>query len=205
MNKKIKPFLDVFIIILLFVVSSYLIKSNIDYFRNTIGDGIFSMLIYVFISILSEVIVPIASVPLIPIASHIWGWPLTAILSIIGWTIGSFIAFMIARIYGVKIVERFVSMKKIQKYEKKIPKEHIFWSIVFIRMVFPVDIVSYVLGLFSEIDTKTFVLATAIGITPFAFLFAYLGNVNIKNLLLVIVLYFVILGIWLFIKKIRNK
>jgi len=60
--------------------------------------------------------------------------------------------------------------------EKKIPKENLFLGIIFLRMVIPVDILSYALGLFSKIKTRDYLLATIIGVSPFAFIFAYLGR-----------------------------
>ena len=41
------------------------------------------------------------------------------------------------------------------------------------RMVIPVDVLSYAIGLFSTMSLKSYTLATVIGITPFAFIFAY--------------------------------
>jgi len=46
-------------------------------------------------------------------------------------------------------------------------------------MVVPVDVLSYALGLFSNISKTRYFLATLIGVTPFAFLFAFVGSVNI--------------------------
>ena len=44
-------------------------------------------------------------------------------------------------------------------------------------MIVPVDILSYALGLFTDMKTRDFTIATIIGITPFSFVFAYLGSV----------------------------
>ena len=89
------------------------------------------------------------------------------------------IAFCLARKYGIPLIEKFVSMEKITQIENKVPEKNVFWSIVFLRMVLPVDVLSYALGLFSKISKKKYVLATLIGISPFAFAFAYLGRLPI--------------------------
>jgi uncharacterized membrane protein YdjX (TVP38/TMEM64 family) len=52
----------------------------------------------------------------------------------------------------------------------------VFWSIVLVRLVLPMDVISYVLGLFTDIEWPKYVAATAIGLTPSAFLLAYLGK-----------------------------
>lgn len=102
---------------------------------------------------------------------------IAGLLSIIGWTIGSMIAFLLARKYGVSLIKKFIPLNKINKLEQKIPKENVFWGIVFLRMIIPVDILSYALGLFSKIKFKRFTLATLIGVSPFAFIWASLGIV----------------------------
>ena len=45
-------------------------------------------------------------------------------------------------------------------------------------MVIPVDGLSYILGLFSKMSLKSYTLATIIGLTPFAFIWAYFGGMN---------------------------
>lgn len=40
----------------------------------------------------------------------------------------------------------------------------------------PVDVLSYALGLFSNMSHSAFLLATLLGVTPFAFVFSYLGS-----------------------------
>ncbi len=205
-RKKVKPFLDVLIIVALFVSFSYIIQTHADYFQRTIGASYFGMLLYVLLAVASEVVVPVSSVPMMPLASNLWGWFVAGILSIIGWTLGASIAFILARLYGIAIINRFVSMDKISKYEKKIPEENLFWGIVFIRILLPVDVVSYVLGLFSKIDLRVFVLATAIGVTPFAFIFAYLGKISVLYQVITLIIVLIILTIGYFVrKKLKDK
>jgi len=118
--------------------------------------------------------------PLIPVVSNIYGWFLAGVVTVIGWTFGSIIVFFISRKYGVPLIKKFVSLKKINKFESKIPKENLFIDIVLLRMIIPVDILSYALGLFSKVKFKTYVLATIIGITPFAFVFSFLGTIPLS-------------------------
>jgi uncharacterized membrane protein YdjX (TVP38/TMEM64 family) len=51
-------------------------------------------------------------------------------------------------------------------------------SIIFLRMIGPIDILSYALGLFSKIKTRDYMVATVIGLTPMAFALAYVGSVS---------------------------
>lgn len=169
----------VILILFLFILISYLLQTNLDFVKNNLDFGIYGILFYVLITIFSTVIAPVSAIPLLPVAVALWGWYNAAILSIIGWTIGSIIAFLIARKFGIKIVQKFIPIEKISYYESFIPKKDLFLGIILIRIILPVDILSYLLGIFSKVDLKTYTLATFIGVMPFAFILAYLGSLSI--------------------------
>ena len=176
-SEKTKAFLGALVIVLLFILSSYLVRENIEFVKSLIGNDFLGILIYILITITAIVIAPISMMPLIPVASNIWGRVPTAIILIFGWTIGSIIVFWISRKFGVPLIKKFVSLEKINKLESKIPKENLFLDIVLLRMIIPVDILSYALGLFSKVKFKIYFLATIIGLIPFAFVFSYLGTI----------------------------
>ena len=201
MKEKDKAGLGIIIIILLFLLSVYIGQTNFLNINEFLDKGVIGKLVYIFITIIATVIAPISALPLLPIVSNAWGWLTAAILSIIGWTIGSLIAFILARIYGVPLIKKFISLKNIEKWEKRIPEENIFWTIVFLRISVPVDILSYVLGLFSKIKTGKYILATIIGVAPFAFILSYVGTFPIKYQLLALAVALIILLIGLSIRK----
>lgn len=174
-SEKLKAFFGISIIVILFILSSYFVKENIDFVESLIGNNLIGILIYILITIVAIVIAPISMMPLIPIASNVFGWFYAGIFNIIGWFIGSVIVFFISRKYGIPLIKKFVSLDKLFKIESKIPKENLFFSVVVLRMIIPVDILSYALGLFSNIKFRTYALATFIGIIPFSFVFSYLG------------------------------
>ena len=179
MNEKTKSFIGILIILILFILSSYFVRENIDFIKGFIGNNFLGVLIYILISIVAIVIAPISMMPLVPIAANLWGWFYSGIIHIIGWSIGSVIVFFLSRKYGVPLIKKFISLKKINEFEKKIPKENLFIDLVLLRMIIPIDILSYALGLFSKVKFKTYALTTVIGITPFAFVFSFLGTIPI--------------------------
>ena len=87
-------------------------------------------------------------------------------------------SFFLCRKYGVYLIKKFVSLKEIQKLESKIPKENLFFDLILLRMIIPVDVLSYALGLLTKINFRTYALTTIIGIIPFAFVFSYLGTIS---------------------------
>lgn len=180
MKKQIKGLIEVLIIVVLFLFFSYVVQSNLEFLEGLVTNNFIGMFIYLILEISSIVIAPVTTLPLVIIAANLWGWILTGILNIIGWMIGSWMAFLIARKYGVDVIKKFISINKIHEVENRIPKEHLFWSVVLMRIIIPVDILSYALGIFTKMSMKSYLLATLIGITPFAFAWAYFGRVNIQ-------------------------
>lgn len=179
LSEKRKSIFSLLLIVLLFILSSYLVRENIDFIKSLIGNDFSGILIYILITIIAIVIAPISMMPLVPIASNLWGWVSAGVFTFTGWTIGAFIVFWISRKYGVKLIKKFVSLEKINKLESKIPKENLFIDILLLRMIIPVDVLSYALGLFTKINFKTYAITTMIGIIPFTFVFSYLGTVSL--------------------------
>ncbi|MEK6854760.1 MAG: VTT domain-containing protein [Nanoarchaeota archaeon] len=177
LSQKTKSIFHILIILALFIFFSYIIQTNLEFLKSFIGDNQEGMIIFIIIIAASIVLAPISAVPLFPLASGLWGWITTAILGIIGWTIGASIAFLLARKYGSGLVNKFLPVEKLQNLEKKIPKNNLFLTVVLLRMVIPVDGLSYLLGLFSSMSFGAYFLATLIGIIPFTFVIAYLGTV----------------------------
>lgn len=165
------------IIIILFIIATIIAQKNLALFEQHLKDSIPGMIIYVLLMIVETVLAPLTALPIIAIAANIWGPILTALLSILGWAVGSLISFWIGREYGFPIVKHLISEKKIKKIESLIPERNIFLGVVLLRIAIPVDILSYVLGMFTRIKWRTYTLATIIGITPLAFLFAFIGKV----------------------------
>lgn len=131
--------------------------------------------IYLVALVASVVLLPLSSLPLLPLATRCFGVPLTALLSAAGWWIGCLIAFQIARL-GRGYLERVTSMAAIDRIEEKIPDDVGFGGIVVLRMILPVDAVSFALGLLKQLRFRTYATASLVGILPFAFVWSYAGG-----------------------------
>ena len=177
----------------IFIVISGVVALNKEglkafIYRHEAGGA----LAYIMLGVVATIIAPLSSLPFLPLVSFLYGWVWAALFSIVSWSIGSFIAFWIARKYGKSIVCRFVSLERVEKIESRIPKEHFFWTIVLLRIIIPVDALSYALGLFSTIKTREYVLATVVGITPFAFVWAYFGSMSPQQLAIVVIVMLIV-------------
>ena len=175
--KNIKSDLAKLLLIIgLFIVAIVLSQYYKDEIAEYLDFGYWGMLIYVLLATSSTVLAPINTLPLIPIATTLWGGFISALLSITAWTLGAIIAFILARKFGKPFIEKHYSLEKISRYEKILGNKYVFWNIVFLRIMIPVDILSYAIGLFTSVKLSTYSLATLIGVSPFAFLLAYSAN-----------------------------
>jgi len=139
------------------------------------GHAFWGLFLYITLNVVDAVLAPGATLPLIPVAAHVWGRVFAALATTAGWTAGSLVAFLIARRWGYPLVRKLTSLERIRAMRRYIP-EDLFWSVVLVRLVLPMDVISYVLGLFTDMGWGQYVAATALGLTPSAFLLAYLGK-----------------------------
>lgn len=140
------------------------------------GMDFVSYIIFVLLLVSAVVFMPLTVMPLIPVAAGILGPFATAILSIVGWTLGAVIAFLISRHAARPVLARFVSFEKLDAFAESIPPNAHFLIIVLLRLSTPVDITSYALGLSKKITLAEYTIATAVGVSWFSFAFAYLGE-----------------------------
>ncbi|HEY6211882.1 MAG TPA: VTT domain-containing protein [Vicinamibacterales bacterium] len=158
------------------VAATYFARAHADPLKHFIDRHAFwGVFLYVTLNILDALLLPGATLPLIPVAVRAWGRVPAALVTTAGWTAGSLLAFLIARRWGSPIVRKLTSMERLRRMRRYIPQD-LFVSIALLRLVMPMDVISYVLGLFTDISWSKYVAATALGLTPPAFVLAYLGK-----------------------------
>ncbi|PIP73799.1 MAG: hypothetical protein COW88_00775 [Candidatus Lloydbacteria bacterium CG22_combo_CG10-13_8_21_14_all_47_15] len=203
-----KEILAIGFLIIFFVGASYIAREYGDELGELVGGyGIAGMASYVFVATIATVIAPFNALPLIPIAVSLWGSFVTALLSLLGWLLGAVFAFWIARRYGAVVVKKFIDLRRAEEIERMLPDRHILWALIFLRMALPVDILSYALGAFTNVRFRIYFLATIIGMTPFAFIFAYAATIPIEYQILagIIGFFVVIFGYRKLRKRYKNR
>lgn len=130
-------------------------------------------------AIFTVFIIPFDSSVLIPLATTAWGPLSTAFMCVLGWTLGSAIAFFLARRYGPLFVATLVGARRLEEGRERTPHENVFWWALFTQALVPIDVVSYAFGLFTGIGIGWYVLATALGDLVPAFFFAYTGSLPV--------------------------
>lgn len=139
------------------------------------SQPVLGIFVFLCFGLLDSTIAPGSMFVLIPVAGKVWGPWWASFLTVVGWDWGAFAAFYIANRYGYPLVKRFVSKNQMDFVRHYIPK-NLFSGVIFLRLVFPLDIVSYVMGLFTNMSTRDYLIATTIGVAPSAIFLSYLGS-----------------------------
>ena len=123
----------------------------------------YDTVVFIFLQILEVVAAPIPGEVTGIIGGYLYGPLLGTIYSTIGLTIGSWIAFALARTFGLPLVEKTIKPEIIQKYDKLIEHQGaLVFFVLFLIPGFPKDYLCYVMGL-SHIRTSIFLIISTIG------------------------------------------
>ena len=120
-------------------------------------------LVFISLQILQVVVAPIPGELTGIIGGYLYGPLLGTIYSTIGLTLGSWLAFALARMFGLPLVEKTVKPEIIQKYDYIMQHQGVFISFVlFLIPGFPKDYLCYLMGL-SHMRIWTFLVISTIG------------------------------------------
>lgn len=199
-----KKYIPLALIIAVFIFSSFLSQEYSDFLGESISQyRLAGLIIYAIAVIVAIVAAPLTSIPFIPLMAETYGIFVTATVSVVSWTIGSMAAFWVARKFGVPVAKKFVSItNKKKNFYEHVPEERAFWYLIFLRMVVPVDILSYMLGLFTDIKWKLFAVTTFLGVIPVVLFLSIFGSISFEYQILVSLVGVGFLTLFLVIKKI---
>ena len=208
----------VFIVVLI-IGSIYLLASHWDIFSSRQGlidfinsFGVWSPIMTILIVIIEVILAPIPGGFIPIVTGFLFGPILGSIYTWIGNVIGSLVAFWLAHHFGKPLVKHLVKKDKLDYYHDFIfKKQYLIW-LLYIIPLFPIDIISFALGL-TKIKTKKFVLIMAIGFIPNVVILNYLGYMlvdfditNFRNIiLLVFIVLLVVLVLWGVRSYIKNN
>lgn len=138
------------------------------------SHGLLAVVLFVATSAIAVLLPVLTNLPLVPFAALAWGPWWTAALLLLGWVLGAVASFALARSASAFVAGRFPSVRRHADIDRLIDPRHRLLSLVMLRMTFPVDVLSYALGLFSrQTRARDNALSTTIGGAPFALLFAF--------------------------------
>ncbi len=172
--RKSWPFI---LALVLFLAVSWFVQLYLPAFRGAISESSLplGMLLYVLLGIVT-VMIPFGTLlPFIPLAVSLFGWQVTALLTELAWVLGSQMLFEFSRDFGRPVIDKYVSTRYLHHIARLIEGKGILQAL-FIRMVAHGDTVSYAFGMFTKVSRTEFLIVTAIGVAPGAFMYAYFGS-----------------------------
>jgi uncharacterized membrane protein YdjX (TVP38/TMEM64 family) len=148
-------------------VKSYSILNDHYRFKETIDSfGPYSPLAFILLQVVQVVVAPIPGAPVGFLGGYLFGVKLGFIYSMVGPTIGSWIAFRIAGFFEKWLVQKIVSSKKFKKFDYLIGHEGVIISfLLFLIPGFPKDALCYILGL-TPMRVGIFLVISSIGRIP---------------------------------------
>jgi len=154
-------------------------------------------IIFIALQILQVVFAPIPGEASGFIGGFLYGPLLGTIYSTIGLTIGSWIAFLLAHIFGLPLVERIVSPETLRKYDYVLEHKGVFIAFfLFLIPGIPKDFLCYILGL-SHMRLWTFLIISTVGRLFGTILLSSFGSFARNNEFIPLIALLVITGLFL--------
>jgi len=143
------------------VFSFFMDKERMKSFLTSLGP--LSFIGFIFLQALQVIAAPIPGEVTGFLGGFLYGKGLGIFLSTIGLTLGSLVAFSLARILGRPFVERFVKKETMEKYDYLLHHRGAFLVfLLFLIPGFPKDMLCYILGL-GHLTTKEFFVISTVG------------------------------------------
>jgi uncharacterized membrane protein YdjX (TVP38/TMEM64 family) len=128
--------------------------------------GHYAPLGYILLQIIQVVVAPIPGGAIEFLGGYLFGVKAGLIYSMIGLTLGSWLAFSLARIFEKIAVEKFVSEQTRKKFDYLVEHEGVILSfILFLLPGFPKDALCYILGL-TPMHLGIFLVISTLGRIP---------------------------------------
>lgn len=140
------------------------------------GLGVFAPLAYVALVTVEVVVAPIPGAILYAPAGVIFGGFWGGVFSLVGNVLGAAVSFVLMRVLGRSVFERFVEHEHLERFERRVSDHGAL--VVFLLRVNPLtssDIVSYAAGA-TSMPMSRLLVGTTLGMAPLCFAQAYLAE-----------------------------
>ncbi len=141
----------------------YLFFEDRNKLVNFITSYPYDELVFILLQIVQVVAAPIPGELTGLIGGYLYGPFWGTVYSTIGLTIGSWLAFLLARFFGMPLIEKVVKPETIEKFDHFMEHQGILVSfLLFLIPGFPKDYLCYIMGI-SRIPTWTFIIIVTAG------------------------------------------
>lgn len=188
-----------------------MVKDPEAFRGRTDGMGLLGYLLFISLTALQVVLAVLPGQLFTLAGSYCFGAFFGTVLTVIGTLIGSTVAFLLSRIFGLRAVTSFYSEEKLKNlfFLKESKRQDFFTLIIFLIPGIPKDMVTYFMGL-TQTKLPKFLLISMIGRLPSILLTVLSATaIQTKNLTLLIVcvsiIFVLIVAGFLFYKRNRAQ
>jgi len=143
------------------VIQFFLNKKRMAHFLDSLGP--WSVLVFIVLQVAQVVAAPIPGEVTGFLGGYLFGKFFGVVLSTIGLTFGSYIAFILARTFGRPLIERFIPKSTMQRFDYLLHHKAAFLVfLLFLIPGFPKDWLCYILGL-GHLTTTEFLVIGGTG------------------------------------------
>ena len=181
----LKQYIVLLLVLIFFVFIGYEYYFNYSYMLKDpnilkgviLSYGNFSILIFVLMQVLQVVVFFIPGEFIQIAGGYIFGTFLGGLLSIIGITFGSIMAYFISNRYGKPIVEKLILNKKIRFFKKILNagSKKVVIFVFYLIPGIPKDALAYICGV-SNISFTDFLIYSTLGRIPGVFISSFFGQ-----------------------------
>ncbi len=160
-----------FIIVLFVALGSFFI--SIEELQSFVARaGLWGPLLLILLKASTIIFAPLSGSPLYPLAGVLFGPVYGLIYIVLGDMLGAAVSFMISRIYGKSVVERFLSKSNLAFLDTAISYMGTIKGFIITRIIFsPLpEVASYAAGLTKLRFVPFFIIHSTIGVIPAAIL-----------------------------------
>lgn len=184
-SSSIKQYIMLLVVLIFFIFIGYEYYFKYSYILrdpNILKDvilsyGNFSILIFILMQILQVVVFFIPGEFIQIAGGYIFGAVVGGLVSIVGITLGSIVAYLISNIYGKPLVKRLMEHRKIKLF-RKILNAGSKKTVVFVFYLIPgipKDALAYICGV-SNISFIDFLIYSTLGRIPGIFISSFFGQ-----------------------------
>lgn len=163
------------------LIGEQFIRSAADYlrdYRDTLGP--LAPIVFIAMQVLQVLVAPIPGQFTGILGGALFGAFWGTVYSVIGLTLGSFLAIWLARIFGRRLVERFVKPDELAKFDHLANKGGLLlFFLIFLLPALPDDAICFIAGL-TKLPISALVLMAFLGRLP-GLLFLSLAGENIES------------------------
>lgn len=137
--------------------------------------GAYAGLVFVGLQALQVMVAPVPGEVTGFVGGYLFGTALGTVLSTAGLTLGSLGAFFIARVFGLRLVEKVVRKEYRDRFDYWVTHRGLYIAFVLFLIPFPKDALCYLLGL-THLRLRPFIFMNVVGRLPGTLVLAWQGS-----------------------------